>query len=183
MINVLLALMIIISFLGAIALHEFGHAITAYWLGDQSVRAEGRLTLNLRSHIDSMGLLLCIVMAFQPILATPMALGWGKSVKPDPWKMRVGANAGVLIVACAGPLCSLIIGLVAAIVAHFSTFFLYTNNPITLRILQFILVFASVNISLAFFNLLPFYPLDGYQILYTLLPSKQAAQFARSAPY
>jgi Zn-dependent protease len=46
-----------------------------------------------------------------------------------------------------------------------------------------ITVFASVNISLAIFNIIPLYPLDGYQILYTLLPSRQAVQFARSAPY
>ena len=45
------------------------------------------------------------------------------------------------------------------------------------------MVFAVVNFGLVFFNLLPFYPLDGYQILYTLLPSKQAVQFARSAQY
>ena len=31
--------------------------------------------------------------------------------------------------------------------------------------------------------MIPLYPLDGYQILYTLLPSKQAVRFARSAIY
>ena len=46
-----------------------------------------------------------------------------------------------------------------------------------------LIVFASVNISLTLFNLIPLYPLDGYQIVYTLLPSKQAVQFAKSAPY
>jgi Zn-dependent protease len=44
-------------------------------------------------------------------------------------------------------------------------------------------VFASVNFCLALFNLLPFYPLDGYQIVYTLLPTRQATQFAKSALY
>ena len=40
-----------------------------------------------------------------------------------------------------------------------------------------------MNIGLAIFNVIPLYPLDGYQVLYTLLPSKQAVQFAKSAPY
>ena len=48
---------------------------------------------------------------------------------------------------------------------------------------QLITVFAVVNITLGVFNLLPIYPLDGYQILYTLLPSRQALKFARSAQY
>src|SRR5258708_29029907 len=59
---------------------------------------------------------------------------------------------------------------------------LYAND-IIVRIPQLILVFASVNISLAIFNLIPLYPLDGYQILYSLLPSRQAVSFARSAQY
>ncbi|MDQ6662726.1 MAG: site-2 protease family protein, partial [Chloroflexota bacterium] len=48
---------------------------------------------------------------------------------------------------------------------------------------QLLFVFATVNISLVIFNLIPLYPLDGYSILYTLLPSRQAVSFAKSAPY
>ncbi len=183
MINVLLALMIIAAFLGAIVLHEYAHAVVAYWLGDRTPQAEGRQTLGLRAHIDPVGLLMCVILAFQPVLAGPIGLGWGKPVKPDPWKMRTGANLGVLLVACAGPVFNLLIGLVSAVVVRFSAPFLFIDNPITPRILQFLIVFACVNLSLAVFNLLPFYPLDGYQILYTLLPSKQAMQFAKSAAY
>ena len=45
MINVLLSLMIVISFLLAIALHEWAHAQMASWLGDQTPRLDGRQTL------------------------------------------------------------------------------------------------------------------------------------------
>jgi Zn-dependent protease len=179
-INVLLALMIILSFLGAIALHEFGHAVAASWLGDHTPQAEGRQTLSLRAHLDPVGTLMCVLLAFQPFVG--IGFGWGKPVKPDPWKMRVGANAGILMVAWAGMLFSLLIGVLAAVIFHFAAPFLM-QNIITLHILQLLVVFATVNISLTLFNLLPFYPLDGYQIVYTLLPSKQAVQFAKSAPY
>ncbi|HEV2662822.1 MAG TPA: site-2 protease family protein [Ktedonobacteraceae bacterium] len=179
-INVLLALMIIVSFLVAIPLHEFGHALMARWLGDQSVM--DRQTLSLRSHIDPVGVLMCVILAFQPVLAPPVGLGWGNPVKPDPWKMRVGPNAGVFIVALAGPLFSLLIGLATAGIAHFAAPFL-VGNVFIVRVLQLLIVFASVNVALALFNLIPLYPLDGYQIVYTLLPSKQAMQFAKSAPY
>ncbi len=182
MINVLLAFIIIVAFLAAIVLHEYAHAVMAYWLGDRTPLAEGRQTLSLRAHVDPVGLLMCIILAFQPVPG-PMGLGWGKPVKPDPWKLRPGANLGVLLVALAGPIFSLIVGIVTAIVVRFSAPFLFTNNPITPYVLQFLTVFACINIGLVLLNLLPLYPLDGYQILYTLLPSKQAVGFARSAAY
>jgi Zn-dependent protease len=181
-INVLLALMIIGSFLVAIVLHELGHTLMAGWLGDTTPRAEGRQTFSLPAHIDPVGTLMCVILAFQVVFAPAMGLGWGKPVKPDPWKMRVGPNIGVFAVACAGPIFSLLIGLLTAFIAHYTAPFL-TGNIYIVRVLQLLVVFASVNISLAIFNLIPLYPLDGYQVVYTLLPSKQAVRFAKSAPY
>ena len=178
-INVLLALMVIISFLLSIPLHEFGHALMASWLGDSTPRAEGRLSLSIPAHIDPLGTLMCVILAFQLV---PIGLGWGKPVKADPWKMRVGANTGVLLVAIAGPIFSLLIGLVFALIVRFIPDSLYVE-PFLIRIPQFLLVFAVVNICLAIFNIIPLYPLDGYQVLYTLLPSRQAVQYAKSVPY
>ncbi len=178
MIDVLLALMLIGSFLLALPLHEWAHAQMASWLGDRSPRADGRQTLRIRPHIDPVGLLTCVILAFQ----SAVGLGWGRPVKPDPWKMRVGANGGVLAVACAGPVFSLLVGLAMTVLISFVEPFLM-NNILTFFILKFLAAFAVVNTGLAIFNLIPLYPLDGYQILYTLLPSKQAVQFSRSATY
>ena len=179
-INVVLALMVIGSFLVAIPLHESGHALMASMLGDRTPREEGRLSLSLRSHIDPIGTLMCVLLAFQPGLG--VGFGWGKPVKADPWKMRVGANAGVLLVACAGLIFSLLIGVLVAVLVRFVPIQMWVS-PVAQHILQLLIVFASVNICLAIFNLFPLYPLDGYQIVYTLLPSRQAVQFAKSAAY
>ena len=181
-INVVLALMIIVSFLVAIILHECGHALVASWLGDPTPRREGRLSFNLFSHLDPVGTLLAVILAFLPVGAGPVGLGWGKPVKSDPWKLRGGPNGGTLFVALGGIVTSLVIGLIFAIVLRFVVP-LIPITDITVRLPQLITVFASVNISLAIFNIIPLYPLDGYQILYTLLPSRQAVQFARSATY
>jgi len=181
-INVLLALMIVGSFLLAVSLHEVGHALTARLLGDRTPQAEGRQSLSLRSHLDPLGLLICVILALQPILAFPVGFGWGKPVKADPWKMRVGANLGLFTVAIAGPIFSLLIGLLFAVVVRFTYPYLLPNL-FTARLLQLLVVFASVKICLTLFNLSPHYPHDGYQIVYSWLPSKQALLFARSAPY
>lgn len=190
MINVILAFMIIISFLISVILHEFGHSLVATWLGDPTPRAGGRLSLSLRPHIDPLGTMLCVIVAFFPtvigltgLAAGPVGLGWGKPVKPDPWKLRGGPNAGTLMVALGGILMSIVVGVLAAIVLHLIPPSFYENNLITARIPQFVLTFASVNFSLAILNLIPLYPLDGYQILYTLLPNRQAVGFSRSATY
>src|SRR2546428_4549394 len=144
-INVLLALMVIASFLLAIALHEYGHATMGHWLGDHTPQAAGSLTLNPGADLDPVGTLMCVLLAFQPFRA--IGFGWGKPVKPDPWKMRLGADAGVLTVAWAGILFSLIVGAITSIVVGLVYPFLVTN-AVALRLLQLLVLFASVHFSL-----------------------------------
>jgi Zn-dependent protease len=182
MINVVLALMIIGSFLVAIIIHESGHALAASLLGDPTPRSERRLSLSLRGHLDPVGTLMCVLLAFFQVAAGPVGLGWGRPVKVDPWKLRGGPNGGTLLVSLAGILTSLVVGLLFAVLLRFIPLTL-VNNAYTARVLQLVAVFACTNICLAIFNLVPLYPLDGYQILYSLLPSRQAVSFARSAQY
>lgn len=181
-INVVLALMIIGSFLVAIIIHESGHALAASLLGDPTPRSERRLSLSLRAHLDPVGTLMCVILAFFPVIAGPVGLGWGRPVKVDPWKLRGGPNGGTLLVSLAGILTSLVVGLLFAVLLRFMPLTLL-NNAYTARVLQLVAVFACTNTCLAIFNLVPLYPLDGYQILYSLLPSRQAVSFARSAQY
>ena len=182
-INVVLAFMLIGCFLVATVIHEYAHALTATLLGDTTPRSQGRQSLRLRAHLDPLGTLLCVILAFQPALAGPLALGWGKPVKTDPWKLRGGPNGGTLMVSLAGIVVSLGLGLVMALVLRFLPLSLLTTNGIVFRVVQLVTVFSAVNITIGVFNLLPIYPLDGYQILYTLLPSRQALKFAKSAQY
>ena len=181
-INVLLAFMIIGSFIVAVILHEIGHSLVATMLGDPTPRKDGRLSLSLPRQLDPIGTMLCVILAFFPAAAGPVGLGWGKPVKVDPWKLRGGPNFGTLLVTLGGIVMSLIVGVLAAVVLRFLPLS-YLSNVYAIRITQLVIVFASVNFCLAIFNLAPIYPLDGYQIVYTLLPSRQAVQFAKSAQY
>jgi Zn-dependent protease len=174
--------MIIGSFLVAVLIHEFGHSLVATMLGDPTPRKEGRLSPSLRANLDPVGTMLCVILAFFPAAAGPVGLGWGKPVKVDPWKLRGGPNFGTLLVTLGGLFMSLLVGVLFSFILRFIPLS-FLNNAYTIRITQLVIVFASVNICLAIFNLVPIYPLDGYQIVYTLLPSRQAVQFAKSAPY
>ncbi|GCE47821.1 Zn-dependent protease [Thermosporothrix hazakensis] len=199
--NVILALMLIGSFLVAIALHEWSHAVVASWLGDPTPRSQGRKTLRIPAHIDPLGLLMCLFMAFQTTSYAValfaglhpfagVALGWGKPVRTDPWKLRGGADRGTIMVACAGPLANLIIGIVVALVLRLLTPILdgagvfqgiTVGSIVVTRCLQLLAVFATVNVGLAIFNIIPLPPLDGYKVLYGLLPVQQAKRYANWA--
>src|SRR5713101_7259174 len=146
-INVVLALMIIGSFLVAIIIHELGHSLMATMLGDPTPRAEGRLRFSLPAHIDPLGTLMCVLLAFFQVAAGPVGLGWGKPVKVDPWKLRGGPNGGTLLVSLAGILTSLVMGLLFAVLLRFIPLTLVTN-AYTARVLQLVAVFACTNICL-----------------------------------
>ncbi|MGH2509457.1 MAG: site-2 protease family protein, partial [Ktedonobacteraceae bacterium] len=151
-------------------------------LGDPTPRSQGRQSLRLRAHLDPMGTLLCVVLAFLPVGSGPLGLGWGKPVETDAWKLRGGPNFGTLLVALSGIVVSLAIGLLVAFAMRLLPSALFTSW-IGLRVVQFIEVFAVANVVLGLFNLLPLHPLDGYKILFTLLPSRHALKFGRSAQY
>src|SRR5207237_618020 len=119
MINVVLAFMIIGSFLVAVIIHEFGHSLVASMLGDPTPQKEGRLSPSLRTHLDPVGTMLCVILAFFPVAAGPVGLGWGKPVKVDPWKLRGGPNFGTLLVTLSGILMSLVVGVLFALLLRF----------------------------------------------------------------
>jgi len=79
MINVVLAFMIIGSFLVAVIIHEFGHSLVATMLGDPTSRKEGRLFPSLPTHIDPVGTMLCVILAFFPGCCWSSWSGLGKT--------------------------------------------------------------------------------------------------------
>jgi Zn-dependent protease len=66
-------------------IHEAAHAFVAYWLGDDTAKRQGRLTLNPLKHLDVFGSL---------ILLMTQAVGWAKPVPVSPWRLRYGPRQG-----------------------------------------------------------------------------------------
>ena len=52
-----------------------------------------------------------------------------------------------------------------------------------LYIMQFLIAFAVTSVGLALLNLIPLYPLDGYYILFAILPSGPAITYRNAIQY
>lgn len=142
----------------AMVMHEYAHALVADYMGDDTPRLMGRLTLNPMAHIDPIGALMLLVARF----------GWAKPVMINPNNFR-SWRKGELCVAFAGPAANLIVAFVALVVqVVFSRLDLFTGTALQL-VLSMIVIY---NINFAIFNLLPLPPLDGSRILMCFLPSE-----------
>ena len=139
----------------AITIHESAHAFVAYLLGDKTARSRGRVSLNPLNHIDPFGtviLPLLMLAAGGPVFAfakpVPVYLNNLKHPKRDEVLVSLAGPASNILLAIAAPL--------------FASNFGYIPS-------EFMLTFLTVNLSLAFFNLIPLPPLDGSSILVPFL--------------
>ncbi|GIW62944.1 MAG: zinc metalloprotease [Patescibacteria group bacterium] len=155
-----------IAIISAITVHEFAHAYTADRLGDPTPRLMGRVTLNPLAHLDPIGTVLIFVFGF----------GWGKPVLFDPFNLA-NPRKDSAIISFAGPLSNIILAIIFALIYHLLSFLGFSKY---LDILQYPIF---INLILAFFNLIPVYPLDGYKIVEGLLPERQAIEWSELRRY
>jgi Zn-dependent protease len=104
-----------------------------------------------------------------------MAFGWAKPVPVNAMVFR-NPRQGVFLVSLAGPLANILLALGAGVVFRIT----YMGGPLhaALAPLQVVLFsIASINLYLAFFNLLPIPPLDGSGVVSSLLPAEYAARY------
>ena len=145
--------------LASISIHEWAHAFAADKLGDPFPRAEGRVTLDPRAHIDPVGtILIPLIMIFlSPGIAI---IGWGKPVRislPNPKTRR----RDDLIITIAGPLSNLLIAFGATLFFTAWASFLPLNQSAK----DLYATIVLLNCVLFVFNLLPVPPLDGSHFL------------------
>lgn len=157
--------LVLVVILFSMTFHEAMHAFTGYWLGDDTAKAEGRLTLNPLAHIDpflTIGLPLFLAIT-SVITQTPLPIfGGAKPVPFNPERVRFG-DMGAALVGVAGPLTNLVIAFIAfGIMVTFGAVNGFTGTVFVTIIL--------VNLGFFIFNMLPIPPLDGSRVLYALAP-------------
>lgn len=169
-IKLILVVAVFISATAAIVFHEAAHATVALWCGDPTAKNSGRLTLNPLAHFDWIGIILMLFVGF----------GWAKPVpiNSNNFKKR---TLGVVMVSLAGVITNLLlagIGLLLLYIFYPMLLSLIASES-TVRILGYLFYYMFAysvifNIALAFFNVLPIAPLDGFNLVNALLPRGNA---------
>ena len=149
----------------AITVHEFGHAVAAYKLGDDTAYRQGRISLNPLDHVDPLGLAMLLFAH----------IGWGKPVQVDPrnYNRNISVEKADAIVSFAGPLMNFITAIIfaliyCAIIKFAGAGFIFSS--IGSIIISIVVYVITMNIGLGVFNLIPLPPLDGSKIFLPILP-------------
>ena len=142
----------------SLTMHEFSHAFVAYKNGDLTAKNANRVSINPLVHIDTIGFISCLIFGF----------GWAKPVPINPNQFR-NYKKGMFWTSISGILMNLLIAFI------FCPLYLlclkYFTGPITnfeLLVLYFCYFAFVFNICLLVFNLIPIYPLDGFNVLSSL---------------
>lgn len=158
----ILGLVIILGvILFSMVLHELAHGMVAYWLGDETAKDDGRLTLNPVKHIDPVMSILVPVLLY---MSGGPIFGGAKPVPVNTRNLKFGAW-GMALVAIAGPITNFLIALVSFLVGYWTG---WLNMPGIVGMIFTELVL--VNLGFGIFNLIPIPPLDGSRVLYALAP-------------
>ena len=163
----LVGIIVCFGWIFSLCLHEFGHAIVAYWGGDTSVKQKGYLTFNPLKYTDpGYSLVLPVLFLLMGGIGLP---GGAVYINQQKLRNRWWQSA----VSAAGPSANIIIALLLTIPLGVLTNHELVNddrlNPelfwaSSLAFLAYLQIFAAI------FNLLPMPGLDGYGILEPWLP-------------
>ena len=161
-------LMFAVAAIIAICVHESCHALSALWLGDDTAKRMGRISLNPLHHLDAVGFIMMVVVHF----------GWAKPVPINPYRMTKVKNpkVGMALTAAAGPISNVILALLFGVGYFIALYPVY--RPYWLLwgyyaeasgwrdwLCLFLFRCFLLNAGLAVFNLIPISPLDGSKIL------------------
>lgn len=157
---ILYVVIVICVILVSMTLHEAMHGYVAYFLGDDTAKLQGRLTLNPIKHIDPfLTLILPVLLAISNL----PVFGGAKPVPINPARVRYN-EWGSALVAIAGPLTNLLLA--------FVFFGVYTIFHFSQTSIPGLVIWTGVMVNLGFFvfNIIPIPPLDGSRVLYALAP-------------
>ena len=153
-------IIVLITLVVAITLHEAMHAYAGYILGDDTAKEEGRVSLNPIKHVDPFSTIILPIITLiifrVPILAA-------KPVPFNPKRVKWG-EFGAAVIAFAGPLTNLVLATFAAGLIKI------LGGSFGIDLIKGLTIFLMVNVGLFVFNMIPLPPLDGSRVLYAFAP-------------
>lgn len=167
----ILALVIVFGvILASMVLHELMHGLVAYWLGDDTAKDDGRLTLNPLKHLDPVMSFLLPLMMF---MSGGVIFGGAKPVPVDSRRLKWGPW-GMALVAIAGPLTNFLLALIAFLIGYWTGVITADGGVLYYSATGIWGTIAAqmvmVNLGFGIFNLIPVPPLDGSRVLYAVAP-------------
>ncbi len=155
---------IIIALIISLTFHEFAHAASAKYFGDDTAQRLGRLNINPIAHIDPIGLLMVVLVGF----------GYAKPVPTNP--RNFNSKWAMPLIAAAGPAMNLLLAFITINVFVFgvNSGIAWFSEP---GPEYFFKLLARINLLLMLFNLIPLGPLDGHYILGHFLPHNAAMKY------
>jgi Zn-dependent protease len=157
------ALFLIPALLVAIPVHELGHGLAAYGMGDPSPRNRGFFRPDPRRLLNVYG----VVAVF---LAN---VGWGNPIPVNEYRLR--GVGGRVLHALAGPAANLLVAIVFGVLVRVLIAAGAVPNPFTLAqpplglLSTVVYAIYFLNLSIFAFQLLPVPGLDGWRIAEALL--------------
>jgi Zn-dependent protease len=158
-----------VALLSALTIHEYSHARAALAAGDDTAKLAGRISLNPFAHLDFIGTIFLVLM-----ITVRFPIAWGKPVPINPGNFK-NPRRDSLLVSLAGPLSNFILACILGLIFRFAGQTLFLTHAVYANLL---IMCIAINLSLAFFNLIPIPPLDGSHILASLLPGDLGRRYA-----
>lgn len=155
-----------VPFLFSLCFHEYAHGWVAKLRGDRTAEMMGRLTMNPLVHMDMMGTVIFPLIA--ALFPSSFFFGWAKPVPVNPRNFKHPVN-DMFWVALAGPLSNILLAVVG-VFALVAVAVFFKSAAMFEGIVKLLQAFISVNLFLAFFNLIPLNPLDGGKVIARFLP-------------
>lgn len=178
-VKIIYLLISVLAVIIALSVHEFSHGYAAYKLGDHTAKSMGRLSLNPMAHLDPIGTLMLLLVGF----------GWARPV-PINTRYFQKPRRDIAITSIAGPASNFIVAFAAMFFYALTTFIavnvitVTASNVTTFNIILTMFYYiASLNLGLGLFNLIPLPPLDGSNVLMSLLPPAAAQKYSQIRYY
>jgi len=165
--NLTTFIVVLVGWVFSLCLHEFSHALIAYFGGDTTVKDKGYLTFNPLKYTHPVySLLLPLLFLVMGGIGLP-----GGAVYIETWRLR--SRGWISAVSLAGPTSNLVLAILLGLLLRF--------GPVTSSGVWPGLAFlAFLQVSALVLNLIPLPPFDGFGVIEPYLPMNIRTSLAQT---